>query len=66
MPGQWLAWFILPNAIYVILISVLSIVVQAVSPNKFVGWGIMLRRKVCPVVDSSSPYTLTINNCPTR
>ncbi|HEY0685854.1 MAG TPA: M1 family aminopeptidase [Steroidobacter sp.] len=40
--GQWLAWFVAPSALYVIQISVLAIVVQAVSPNKFVGWGIML------------------------
>jgi len=40
--GQWLAWFVLPSALYVLHISVLAIVVQAISPNKFVGWGLML------------------------
>lgn len=40
--GQWLAWFVAPSALYVMQISVLAIVVQAVSPNKFVGWAIML------------------------
>ena len=50
MPGQWLAWFVLPNAIYLILMSVLSIVVQAVTPNKFVGWGIMLLYLVSTLV----------------
>jgi hypothetical protein len=40
--GQWLAWFVAPSTLYVLQISVLAIVVQAVSPNKFVGWGIML------------------------
>ncbi len=49
-PGQWLGWFALPNAIYLILIAVLSIVVQAVSPNKFVGWGIMLLYLVSTLV----------------
>ncbi len=50
MPGQWLAWFVLPNAIYLLLMAVLSIVVQAVSPNKFVGWGIMLLYLVSTLV----------------
>lgn len=40
--GQWLAWFAAPTAFYVFHIAVLSIVVQAISPNKFVGWAIML------------------------
>lgn len=40
--GHWLAWFAGPAAFQVIQISALSIVVQAVSPHKFVGWGIML------------------------
>lgn len=40
--GQWLAWFVAPSTLYVIQIAVLSVVVQAISPNKFVGWGIML------------------------
>jgi aminopeptidase N len=40
--AQWLAWFVAPSALYVLQISVLAIVVQAISPNKFVGWGLML------------------------
>jgi hypothetical protein len=40
--GQWLAWFVGPSALYVLQISVLAIVIQAISPNKFVGWGLML------------------------
>lgn len=40
--GQWLAWFVVPSALYVLQISVLAIVVQAISPNKFVGWAVML------------------------
>ncbi|WP_447761168.1 ABC transporter permease/M1 family aminopeptidase [Sphingopyxis panaciterrae] len=48
--GQWLAWFAAPTALYVFQISVLAIVVQAVSPNKFVGWGIMLLYLVSTMV----------------
>ena len=51
-PGQWLQWFAAPNAIYLILLGVLSIVVQAVSPNKFVGWAIMLLYLVTSLIFS--------------
>jgi ABC-2 type transport system permease protein len=40
--GRWGIWFVLPGFLYVLHYAVLAIVVQAVSPNKFVGWGIML------------------------
>lgn len=40
--GQWLAWFVVPGTLYVLHICVLAVVVQAISPNKFVGWAIML------------------------
>ncbi|HEY6620650.1 MAG TPA: M1 family aminopeptidase [Steroidobacteraceae bacterium] len=48
--GQWLAWFVAPSAFDVIQISVLAVVVQAVSPNKFVGWAIMLLYLISSVV----------------
>lgn len=40
--GRWGVWFVLPSFLYVLHFAVLAIVVQAVSPNKFAGWGIML------------------------
>lgn len=48
--GQWLAWFAAPAVLDVLQIAVLGIVVQAVSPNKFVGWGIMLLYLVASTV----------------
>lgn len=48
--GRWLAWFVAPTTFYMIQISALSIVVQAVSPNKFVGWGVMLIYLVSTIV----------------
>lgn len=51
--NRWVAWFILPGAFYVIQISILSVVVQALSPNKFVGWGIMLLYLVSSIVFAS-------------
>jgi hypothetical protein len=40
--GEYLLWFVLPNAIDVTLLAVLAIFVQALSPHKFVGWGVMV------------------------
>jgi ABC-2 type transport system permease protein len=48
--GQWLAWFVVPDAFYILQISVLAIVLQAVSPNKFVGWGLMLLYLISGIV----------------
>ena len=39
--AQYLGWFILPAAIDGLLIAVLAVFVQVLSPNKYVGWGIL-------------------------
>lgn len=39
---KYLMWYILPGTIDMVLIAILSVFVQALSPNKFVGWGIMV------------------------
>ena len=38
---QYFGWYIIPAAIDGLLIAVLAVVVQVLSPNKYVGWGIM-------------------------
>ena len=38
---QWLAWYVLPVAADMLLIAVLAVVVQVLSPSKYVGWGII-------------------------
>jgi aminopeptidase N len=40
--GKYLAWFVLPGAVSMALLAVLSVFVQVLSPNKFVGWGVMV------------------------
>ena len=37
----YFAWFVVPAAIDALLIAILSVVVQVLSPNKYVGWGII-------------------------
>jgi ABC-type transport system involved in multi-copper enzyme maturation permease subunit len=39
--GAFLGWFILPAAISGLLISILAVFIQVLSPNKYVGWGIL-------------------------
>ena len=38
---QYLGWFLLPAAIDGLLIAILAVVVQVLSPNRYVGWGIL-------------------------
>ncbi|HEY4940827.1 MAG TPA: M1 family aminopeptidase [Rhizomicrobium sp.] len=39
-PHYWL-WYVLPNALEAIELAALAIFVQALSPHKFIGWGVM-------------------------
>ena len=39
--ADYFAWFILPAAIDGLLISILAVFIQVLSPNKYVGWGIL-------------------------
>jgi ABC-type transport system involved in multi-copper enzyme maturation permease subunit len=38
---QYFGWFIIPAAIDGLLIAVLAVMAQVISPNKYVGWGII-------------------------
>jgi ABC-2 type transport system permease protein len=40
--GRYLLWYVLPNGIDMTLVAVLAIFIQALSPHKFVGWGLMV------------------------
>ena len=40
--GQYLAWYVLPNSVDVLLLAVLAVFVQGISPNKYVGWAVMV------------------------
>jgi len=48
--GEYLAWYLWPGAIRFSLLAVLAIFVQALSPNKFVGWGLMVVYMVSTIV----------------
>ena len=38
---EYLGWFIVPAAIDGLLIAILAVAVQVLSPNKYIGWGII-------------------------
>ena len=40
--GLYLAWYVLPTAIDMTLLAVLAVFIQALSPNKYVGWAVMV------------------------
>jgi ABC-type Na+ efflux pump permease subunit len=40
-PGEYLLWYLLPGGVDAVLIAVLAVFVQALSPSKYAGWGVM-------------------------
>ncbi len=41
-PGEFLLWYLLPTGVDAALIAVFAVFVQALSPGKYVGWGLMV------------------------
>jgi ABC-2 type transport system permease protein len=50
---KYLLWYVLPQALSFTLLAVLAIFVQALSPNKFVGWAIMVVYLISTIVLSN-------------
>ena len=40
--GKYILWYVLPQTWDILLLAVLAIFIQAVSPHKTVGWGVMI------------------------
>ncbi len=51
--GKYLDWYLLPLSINMLITAILAVFVQALSPNKFVGWGIMVIYIVAQLVLSN-------------
>jgi aminopeptidase N len=51
--GKYLVWFVLPQAIDSVLLAILAVFFQTLSPQKFIGWGLMVLYLIS---------TLTLNN----
>ncbi len=54
--GHYLLWFWLPTLISAVQLAVLSVFVQVLVPQKFVGWGVMLLFLVGAVALSSAGF----------
>lgn len=50
---QYLSWYLLPLSVDMVILAVLSVFIQALCPNKYIGWGIMVLYLVA---------TLTLDN----
>jgi ABC-type transport system involved in multi-copper enzyme maturation permease subunit len=51
--GEYLRWYLLPGTIDMVILAVLAVFVQALSPNKYVGWGVMVVYLVATITLSS-------------
>ena len=40
--GKYLLWYLVPNSVDMFLFAALAVFCQAVSPHKFIGWGLMV------------------------
>jgi len=38
---QYLGWFIIPSSVDALLTAILAVFLQVISPNKYVGWGLL-------------------------
>jgi len=50
---HYLAWWVLPQSVYCLLLAVLAVFLQVLSPHKFVGWGLMVLYIIGTIVASS-------------
>ncbi|KQR81367.1 ABC transporter permease/M1 family aminopeptidase [Sphingomonas sp. Leaf343] len=40
--GEYVAWYLLPKTVDMVILAILAVFVQALSPGKYVGWAIMV------------------------
>jgi aminopeptidase N len=48
--GKYVWWYLLPLTVSITLFGMLAIFVQALVPNKFVGWGVMVALLIVQIV----------------
>ncbi|MEI9886266.1 MAG: M1 family aminopeptidase [Rhizomicrobium sp.] len=53
---HYLYWYVVPNTIEAIEIAALAIFVQALSPHKYVGWGVMVLIQIALISLSNVGY----------
>lgn len=60
--GAYLLWFVLPSAIGALLLAVLSVFVQVLVPQKFIGWGLMLLQLVASIALATAGFEHKLYN----
>jgi hypothetical protein len=48
--GEYLVWYLVPGTVDTVILAILAVFVQAISPNKYLGWGIMVIYVVSTIV----------------
>ena len=48
--GKYLLWYVAPLSLNMVLLAVLAVFFQVISPHKFVGWGLMVIYLVAHVI----------------
>lgn len=49
-PAKYFMWYVLPQSAGLVLIAILAVFVQSLSPNKYVGWAVMVVYIVTTIV----------------
>jgi len=57
---HYVAWFVLPLSITAVLLAILSVIVQVLVPQKFIGWGVMLLYLVASVALATAGFEHTL------
>ena len=60
--GAYLMWFVWPTVVGALQLAVLSVFVQVLMPQKFVGWGVMLLQLVAAIALASAGFEHTLYN----
>ncbi len=60
--GAYLLWFALPTVIGALQLAVLSVFVQVLVPQKFIGWGLMLVYLVASIALGSAGFEHNLYN----
>ncbi|MEM6638337.1 MAG: M1 family aminopeptidase [Pseudomonadota bacterium] len=51
--SKYVLWYVLPLTVEMLTLAILSVFVQALSPSKYIGWGIMLLYFICTITFSA-------------
>ncbi len=60
--GAYLAWFAWPTVVVALQLAVLSVFVQVLVPQKFIGWGLMLVYLVASIALASAGFEHNLYN----